>query len=156
MNFLTTHEVSYLVCVDVSGAIAPRAVVTAEITQKPPGQAREVPLVQSNIQFGPFAGWPWQAFKGVWRGFEPLNEQVLSWPCCWVYNRMFAHHRLAPGVVAGRGSAGEARRYKPPALLWPHLHISRKEMWRTKIRRQSHNWVLGGLAAPFQDGLCVG
>lgn len=64
MNFLT-HEVSYLVCVDVSGAIAPAAVVTTEITQKPPGQAREVPFVQSNIQFGPFAGWPWQAFKGV-------------------------------------------------------------------------------------------
>lgn len=56
VHFLTTHEVSYLVCVDVSGAVAPAAVVTSEITQKPPGQAREVPVVQSYIQFGPFAG----------------------------------------------------------------------------------------------------
>lgn len=50
---------------DVSGAIAPTAVVTTEITQKPPGQAREVPLIKSDIQLGSFAGWPWQAFKGV-------------------------------------------------------------------------------------------
>lgn len=69
MNLLT-HKVSYLVGVDVSGAVAPTAVVTTEITQKPPGQAREVPLIESDIQLGPFASWPRQAFKGVWVGFE--------------------------------------------------------------------------------------
>ena len=56
INLLITHEVSYLVCMDVSGAIAPTAVVTTEITQKPPGQAREVPLIKSDIQLGSFAG----------------------------------------------------------------------------------------------------
>lgn len=58
MLFITFkyHLPSYLVCVDVSGAIALAAVVTTEITQKPPWQAREVPLVQRNIQFGPLAG----------------------------------------------------------------------------------------------------
>lgn len=53
---LVLFAVSYLVCVDVSGAIAPAAVVTTEITQKPPRQAGEVPFVQSNIKFGPLAG----------------------------------------------------------------------------------------------------
>lgn len=60
-NFFT----SYLVSVDVRGAVAPAAVITTEITQEPPGQAREVPLVQGDIQFGPFAGWPRQAFERV-------------------------------------------------------------------------------------------
>lgn len=50
-----TLELSYLVCVDVSGPIASAAVVTSEITQEPPGQARQIPLIKGNIQFGPFA-----------------------------------------------------------------------------------------------------
>lgn len=65
VDFLAAREVPYLVCVDVSGAIAPAAVVITEITQKPPGQAREVPLIQSNIQLGSLAGWALQTFKRV-------------------------------------------------------------------------------------------
>lgn len=48
--------VSYLVRVNVRGAVAPAAVVTAEVTQEPPGQTREVPLIQRDVQLGPFAG----------------------------------------------------------------------------------------------------
>lgn len=39
---------------DVSGTVTSSAVVTSEITQKPPGQARQVPLIKSNIQLGSF------------------------------------------------------------------------------------------------------
>lgn len=51
-----TLELSYLVRVDVGGAVASAAVVTAEVTQEPPGQARQIPLVKGNVQFGSFAG----------------------------------------------------------------------------------------------------
>lgn len=47
-SFLATN-VSYLVCVDVSGAVAPSTVVITKITQKPPRQTREVPLVEGNV-----------------------------------------------------------------------------------------------------------
>lgn len=45
LNRLTVQEkllacdTSYLVCVNVSGTVALAAVITPEITQKPPGQA---------------------------------------------------------------------------------------------------------------------
>lgn len=54
---------SYLVCVDVSGTVAPSTIVVTKITQKPPRQTGEVPLVKGNVQFGPFAGRARQAFN---------------------------------------------------------------------------------------------
>lgn len=42
-------HVSYLVCVDVSGAVASAAVVTSQISQEPPGQTGEIPIIQSDI-----------------------------------------------------------------------------------------------------------
>lgn len=53
---LPACDSSYLVCVDVSGTVALAAVITPEVTQKPPGQARQVPLIQRNVQFRSFAG----------------------------------------------------------------------------------------------------
>lgn len=53
-NLLACH-LSYLVCVDVSGTVALATVVTPKVTQEPPGQTREVPLIQRNVQFRPFA-----------------------------------------------------------------------------------------------------
>lgn len=62
-HFMVRCCCSYLVCVDVSGAVAPSAIVVTKITQKPPRQTREVPLVKGNVQFGTFAGRARQAFN---------------------------------------------------------------------------------------------
>lgn len=143
-----TLELSYLVCVDVSGPIASAAVVTSEITQEPPGQARQIPLIEGNIQFGPFASWARQALQTVWTrsSVKTRNSNRIT------AELMLTYRHPAPEVVSGRGSAVEAPRWQPPALFSLYLWISTEEH-RGTIRTRSKNWALGGFTAPFLIGL---
>lgn len=79
-------QLSYLVCVDVGGAVASAAAVASEVTQEPPGQAGQIPLVEGNIQFGSFAGWARQTLKRVWTRFtvKAWRSDGLS-PHCWTW-----------------------------------------------------------------------
>lgn len=153
---LRACDVSYLVCVNVGGTVALAAVVTPKITQKPPGQAGEVPLVQRNFQFRPFASWTWQAVKRVWRSVEHLKSVIrcsrwMSFKMRTLKPEIYRH--LAPAVVSERGSAGETHQWRS-ALLSPQLYTSR-EGEKATIRMQLHDWVLGGPTAPLQTDLWV-
>lgn len=120
-----TLELSYLVCVDVGGPVAPAAVVTPKVTQEPPGQARQIPLIERNIQFGSFAGWARQAFKGVWtRSRVKARDSNRLLQDCWTLLNLpssGSRGRLWEGVC----SRGPSLTASCPDFTVP-LHIYRR------------------------------
>ena len=142
---------------DVSGAIAPTAVVTTKITKKPPGQAREIPVVQSNIQFGPFAGWPWQAFQGVWGGLQTVK---FSFCKRFSPDHIFEHVTsfftivwLARSSLGGGLQERQITASLQSCLNHTSTNLQRKEMKDKQLQHIAMIGYLGGLTAPSQDAL---